>query len=137
MNVRRKWRYLVIAAAGSLAWALSAGLPAAHAAAPAPQAGTGALVSVGSPTNIAPRNGQNEPALAVDPTSPNILAAGANDLVDTQPCSEQASTTAGACSFPLGTYNLGVGLMGVYFSFDSGHSWIQPTYHGLTAAGCP
>ena len=29
MNVPRKWRYLVIAAAGSLAWALSAGLPAA------------------------------------------------------------------------------------------------------------
>jgi len=134
MNVPRKWRYLVIAAAGSLAWALSAGLPAAHAAGPATS--PGALVSVGSPTNIAPRNAQNEPALAVDPTAPNILAAGANDLVDTQPCSKQAATTAGACSFPLGTYNLGVGLMGVYFSFDSGHSWIQPTYHGLTAAGC-
>jgi len=117
MNVPRKWRYLVIAAAG-------------------PATSPGALVSVGSPTNIAPRNAQNEPALAVDPTAPNILAAGANDLVDTQPCSKQAATTAGACSFPLGTYNLGVGLMGVYFSFDSGHSWIQPTYHGLTAAGC-
>jgi hypothetical protein len=134
MNVRRKWRYLALAAAGSLVWALSAGLPAAHAAGPA--TATGALVSVGSPTGSAPRNSQNEPALAVDPTAPNILAAGANDLVDTQPCSEQAATTAGACSFPLGTYNLGVGLMGVYFSFDSGHSWIQPTYHGLTAAGC-
>jgi hypothetical protein len=136
MNVRRKWRLLVVPAAGSIVWALAAVVPAADAAAPPPQAGTGALVSVGSPTNVAPRNGQNEPALAVDPTAPNILAAGANDLVDTQPCSEQASTTAGACSFPLGTYNLGVGLMGVYFSFDSGHSWIQPTYHGLTAAGC-
>jgi len=137
MNARRKWRYLVPAAAGSLVWALSAGLPAAHAAGHALQAtGTGALVSVGSPPNVAVRNGQNEPALAVDPTSPNILAAGGNDLVDTQPCSKLASTTAGTCYFPLGTYTLGVGLMGVYFSFDSGHSWIQPTYQGLTAANC-
>ena len=119
-----------------MVWALSAGLPAAHAAGPAAPGGTGATVSVGSPTDIAARNAQNEPALAADPTAPNILAAGANDLVDTQPCSEQASTTAGTCYFPRGTYNLGVGLMGVYFSFDSGHSWIQPTYHGLTAAGC-
>ena len=137
MNLRRKWRFLVLAAAGSVVWALSAGLPVAHAAAPAPQAtGTGALVTVGSPTDMHPRNAQNEPALAVDPVSPNILAAGANDLVDMQPCSKQASTTAAACSFPLGTFNLGVGLLGVYFSFDSGHNWIQPTYHGLTAAGC-
>src|SRR5215472_17003046 len=136
MNIRRKWRFLVPAAVGGMVWALAAGLPAAHAASQASPAGTGALVSVGSPTNMAPRNGQNEPALAVDPTAPNILAAGANDLVDTQPCSKQASTTAGTCYFPRGTYNLGVGLMGVYFSFDSGHSWIQPSYHGLTAAGC-
>jgi len=119
-----------------MVWALAAGLPAAHAAGPAAPGGTGATVSVGSPTDIAARNAQNEPALAADPTAPNILAAGANDLVDTQPCSKQASTTAGTCYFPRGTYNLGVGLMGVYFSFDSGHSWIQPTYHGLTAAGC-
>jgi hypothetical protein len=137
MNVRRKWRLLVLPAAGTMVWALSAGLPAAQAAAPAPQAtATGALVTVGSPVGLHPRNAQNEPALAVDPTSPNILAAGANDLVDMQPCSKQASTTAGACSFPLGTFNLGVGLTGVYFSFNSGHNWVQPTYQGLTAAGC-
>ena len=85
MNVRRKRRYLVLAAAGSLVWALSAGLPAAHAAGPAGPAGTGALVSVASPPNVAVRNGQNEPALAVDPTHPNILAAGGNDLVTRSP----------------------------------------------------
>jgi hypothetical protein len=130
---RRKRRRLTLA--GGLIVALWAAVPAAATAAAAPTA-TGALVSVASPTGSAPRNAQNEPALAVDPTSPNILAAGANDLVDTQPCSQKASTTAGACSFPLGTYNLGIGLMGVYFSFDSGHSWIQPTYQGLTAADC-
>jgi hypothetical protein len=137
MNVRRKWRFLVPAAVGSLVWALSAALPAAHAAGPAPQAtGTGALVTVGSPPDHHPQNAQNEPALAVDPVNPNILAAGANDLVDMQPCSRQAATTAAACSFPLGTFNLGVGLTGVYFSFNSGHNWTQPTYQGLTAAGC-
>jgi hypothetical protein len=95
-----------------------------------------ALVSVGSPEGLHPQNASNEPALAVDPTRPNVLAAGANDLVDMQACSQEASTTAGACSLPLGTFNLGVGLTGVYFSFDSGHSWIQPTYQGLTAADC-
>jgi hypothetical protein len=99
-------------------------------------AATDALVSSGSPSGVHPQNAQNEPALAVDPVHPNILAAGANDLVDMQPCSEQASTTAGACSFPLGTFNLGVGLTGDYFSFDSGHTWIQPTYQGLTAFDC-
>src|SRR5262249_7735049 len=45
-------------------------------------AATGALVSVGSPTGLHPRNAQNEPALAVDANHPNILAAGSNDLVD-------------------------------------------------------
>jgi hypothetical protein len=96
----------------------------------------GGLVSVGSPIDKHPQNAQNEPSLALDPVHPNILAAGANDLVDMQPCSKQASTTAGACSYPLGTFNLGVGLSADYFSFDSGHTWVQPTYHGLTAADC-
>ena len=105
-------------------------------ASPAPKQATDALVSEASPTGQHPQNAQNEPALAVDPTRANVLAAGANDLVDMQRCSQEASTTAGACSFPLGTFNLGVGLTGVYFSFDSGHTWIQPEYQGLTAADC-
>jgi hypothetical protein len=109
---------------------------AALAAVPSASAATGALVSVGSPTTPDPQNAVNEPALAIDPVHPNILAAGANDLVDMQPCSRLASTTAGACSFPLGTFNLGVGLTGDYFSFDGGHTWVQPTYPGLTAADC-
>ncbi len=103
---------------------------------PAGAAATQALVSVGSPTNQHPQNAQNEPALAVDASRPDVLAAGANELVDMQPCSRQAATTASACSFPLGTFNLGVGLGGVYFSFDRGHTWTQPTYTGITAADC-
>src|SRR5205085_923273 len=77
---------------------------------------TDSIVTVASPAGIHPRNAQNEPALAVDASRPSVLAAGANELVDMQPCSEAASTTADACSFPLGTFNLGVGLTGVYFS---------------------
>ncbi len=103
---------------------------------PARAAATHALVSVGSPTNQHPQNSQNEPALAVDASRPDVLAAGANDPVDTQPCARQASTTAAACSFPPGTFNLGVGLDGIYFSFDRGHTWTQPTYTRLTAADC-
>src|SRR2546426_3311991 len=74
--------------------------------------------------------------MAVDPLNPTTLVAGSNDLVDMQACSKDAAINHGACSYPLGTFNLGVGLQGVYFSFDSGHTWIQPTYQGLTAVGC-
>jgi hypothetical protein len=125
---------VTVAFLGLLAAALAA--PIGRAGASDPVSASSALVSVGSPTDNHPQNAQNEPALAVDPAHPNVLAAGANDLVDMQPCSKQASTTAGACSLPLGTFNLGVGLTGVYFSFDSGRSWVQPTYQGLTAADC-
>ena len=125
----RTMRRLLVLAAGLALAAL--GLPAAHSA-PA----SDALVSVGSPTTTHPQNAQNELSLAVSAIRPDVLAAGANDLVDMQPCSRLAATEHAACSFPLGTFNLGVGLSAVYFSFDRGHTWTQPTYTGLTAADC-
>jgi hypothetical protein len=125
-------RPTILAAIGLVSLLLAVVAPSAAAQTSA----TSALVSVGSPTNNHPQNAQNEPSLAVDASRPTVLAAGANDLVDMQPCSRLASTTAGACSFPLGTFNLGVGLSAVYFSFDSGRTWTQPTYQGLTAADC-
>jgi hypothetical protein len=125
-------RPTILAAIGLVSLLLAVVAPSAAAQTSA----TSALVSVGSPTNNHPQNAQNEPSLAVDASRPSVLAAGANDLVDMQPCSQLASTTAGACSFPLGTFNLGVGLSAVYFSFDRGRTWTQPTYQGLTAADC-
>lgn len=102
---------------------------------------TGAQMSVGSPAGQFQRNLQAQPSLAVDPTRPDIVAGTAYDMTDTEPCSKQASVTAASCSLPAslnggGTFNFGVGLSGVYFSFDSGRNWTQPTYQGLTAAGC-
>ncbi len=127
MRFLRRW--LVLATALELGVAF--GVQTAYAA-PV----SDALVSVGSPTDQHPQNSSNEPSLAVSANRPNVLAAGSNDLVDMQPCSQAAATQHGACSFPLGTFNLGVGLSAVHFSFDSGHSWVQPTYTGLTAADC-
>lgn len=95
-------------------------------------AGT-ALVSVGSPSGVTPQNHQNEPAVAMDAHNPAVLVAGSNDFVDWQPCPEAAATDAGTCAAPA---DENVGLSGVYFSFDSGNSWFQPTYTGWTARDC-
>jgi hypothetical protein len=133
-----------LAVAGLIAAALVVGSTAPRATGAVIRSGvaaTGALVSVADPTGTFEQNAQVQPALAVDPAQPNILASTAYDSADTQPCSKKASITAAACSLPAtaengGLSNPGVGLSGAYFSFDSGRNWIQPIYHGLTAAGC-
>jgi hypothetical protein len=79
-------------------------------------------VTVGSPATPYLPNGSNEPALAMDANHPEVLAAGANDLVDNAPC--QGSS----CDLTPD-----IGISGIYFSFDQGGTWTQPTYTGLTA----
>jgi len=79
-------------------------------------------VSVGSPVTPYLPNASNEPALAMDANHPAVLAAGANDLVDSAPCK------GSSCDLTPD-----IGISGIYFSFDSGGTWTQPTYTGLTA----
>ena len=79
-------------------------------------------VTVASPATPYLPNASNEPAIAMDANHPAVLAAGSNDLVDNSPCK------GSSCDLTPD-----IGISGVYFSFDSGGTWTQPTYTGLTA----
>jgi hypothetical protein len=96
------------------------------------QSATPSLVTIGSPVGNTPQNHQNEPAVALDANSPSTLVAGTNDFVDEEACPQQLAVNNGTCLDRA----TGVGLSGDYFSFDSGHSWIQPAYTGWTNADC-
>jgi len=97
-------------------------------AAPASAAGGDVLVSNGSPTGPFSQNKQNEPAMAIDANHPSIVVAGSNDEIDEEACNAGDPTR---CPFTAG-----IGVSGFYYSADSGKTWTQPSYTGLTARNC-
>jgi hypothetical protein len=103
-------------------------LAAAFCALAATQARADALVTTGSAGAPFSQSSANEPAVAIDPIHPNVIAAGANDGIDMPACNAGDDHDC--------PYSMLAGTSGIYFSTDAGASWTQPTYTGLTARGC-
>jgi hypothetical protein len=118
--LRRPW-YVVL-------FVVTVGLLTAGLTSVASAATTDARVSTASPAGRTPQNHQNEPAVAIDASRPDIAVSGWNDFIDQQVCPRDAAINTGTCLPSIH----GVGLSGVGFSFDRGRTWHQPTYTGWT-----
>ena len=67
------------------------------------------------------------------PSNPNILVAGSNDYIDQQPCPPGHRD---ARSPKCDDFSAGIGVSGVYFSFDRGETWTAADVLGWQARNC-
>ena len=109
------------AAGVAMVFALASGLAAAT-----PYFSDTLVTNTSPPTTFA-QNKQNEPAVAVNPFVPSIVAAGVNEERDLEACNNRDDKTYRSRA---------ASASGTYFSDDGGSNWGQPTYTGWTARDC-